>query len=101
MARGKTDLSNREYDAWLAANKKDRELKERKLERQKASRNYDGWHFGIDPNGPVRTRDKEEFRRELDKRGLMMADDVKNKPVINQRELARRLEQYERDRRRS
>lgn len=97
MARGNTDLSSREYDAYLAANKKDRELRERKLERQKASRNYDGWHFGIDERGPVRTHNKEEFRRELDKRGLIMQDDVKNaKSIIDRKEMMRELDEKKR-----
>ncbi len=89
MARGRTDLASREYDEYLASQGKERELRERKLERQKASRNYDGWHFGIDEKGPVRTRDKEEFRRELDKRGLMMEDDVKGKSIVDRKGLIR------------
>ena len=88
MARGRTDLASREYDEWLSQNKKDRELRDRRIERQKASRNYDGWHSGIDEKGPVRTRNKEEFRKELEKRGLMMECEVKNaKPIIDRRSL--------------
>lgn len=90
MGRGKTDLSNYEYDKFLSENKKTKELRERKLERQRASKDYNGWHFGIDPKGPVRTKDKEEFRKELDKRGLMMADDVKNgKSIIDRKDMRR------------
>ena len=92
MARGNTDLSSKEYDQWLAKEGKTRELRERKSERQRASKDYDGYHFGIDPNGPVRTRDKEEFRRELNKRGLMMADDVKNSKRIDRSDLIRESE---------
>lgn len=85
MGRGSTSLDNYEYDRYLASNKKERELRERRQERQKASKDYDGWHFGIDPKGPVRTRNKEEFRKALDNRGLMMESDVKNaKSIIKQ-----------------
>lgn len=86
--RGKTDLGNREYDKWLAENGKQRELRDRKTERQKASRNYSGWHFGIDQK-PVYTKDKEEFRRELDKRGLAIEDDIKNRKVIDRGDMVR------------
>lgn len=81
MARGDTSLANREYDSYLASNKKEKELRQRKEARK--SKGYEGYHFGIDAK-PVYTRNKEEFRRELDKRGLMMADDVRGKSVIKQ-----------------
>lgn len=76
MARGDTSLASREYDQWLSQNKNEKELLKRKQERKSANKGYEGYHFGIDSK-PVYTRDKEEFRRELDKRGLMMADDVR------------------------
>lgn len=73
---GKTDLDNHEYDNYLASNKKYKEIRERTQEKKKLSKNFSGWHFGID-TVPVKTRDKDEFKRALDERGLMMRDDVK------------------------
>jgi hypothetical protein len=73
---GKYDLDNQEYDQWLAKNKKERELRNRQIERRNANKGYSGWHFGIDTK-PVHTKNKEEFKRELEKRGLMMRDDVR------------------------
>lgn len=78
MARGSTDLDSQEYDQWLAKNKKERVLLERKKEKQALSRNYSGWHFGLGER-PVHTKDKAEFKKELDKRGLMMRDDVRRR----------------------
>lgn len=72
---GKYSLDNREYDAWLAKNKKERELRLRNAERKNANKGYEGWHFGISDQ-PVHTKNKEAFKRELNKRGLMMRDDV-------------------------
>ncbi len=78
MGRGSTGLDNYEYDEFLARNKKERELRDRRVERRNANKGYEGYHFGITESGkPVYTKDKEDFRRELDKRGLMMRDDVK------------------------
>ena len=76
MGRGDTRLDNYEYDNWLAENKKERELRGRHLERRNANKGYKGFHFGIGDK-PVYTKDKDEFKKELDKRGLMMRDDVK------------------------
>ena len=68
--RGSTDLSNYEYDAWLAENKKERELRDRKALRRNAHKSdLSGWHFGIDDK-PVKVHDREEFRKELSRRGL-------------------------------
>lgn len=77
MAR--KDLTDSSYDNYLSKKAKTsrsalQELRQRKSER--TSKGYSGWHFGIG-DAPVKTRDKEEFKRELDKRGLMMKDDVK------------------------
>jgi hypothetical protein len=72
---GKYGLDNLEYDNHLAKNKKETELRERRVARKNANKGYEGWHFGID-NKPVYTKDKAEFKRELDKRGLLMKDDV-------------------------
>ena len=76
MARGSTRLDSNEYDDFLAKHGKERELQMRHLARKNANRGYRGWHFGIDDK-PVYTRDKDEFRKALDNRGLMMRDDVK------------------------
>ena len=76
MARGNTGLDSHEYDQHLVDHKKERELRQRHLERRNSNRGYTGWHFGIDDK-PVYCRDKEEFKKELDKRGLVMRDDVK------------------------
>lgn len=74
--RGRTDLSNSEYDEYLAKNKRHRELQERHIERKNANKGYEGWHFGIG-NTPVKCKDKEEFKRALSTRGLVMRDEVK------------------------
>jgi hypothetical protein len=76
MGRGNTGLESYEYDEYLSRNRKERELRERKDARRLANKGFGGWHFGIDDK-PVYTKDKDEFRRELHKRGLMMKDDVK------------------------
>ena len=76
MARGNTDLDNSEYDTFLASQGKGRELRRRHQARRDANHGYKGWHFGLGEQ-PVYTRDRVEFKRELDKRGLLMRDDVK------------------------
>lgn len=73
---GKYDLDNYQYDAFLVEHGKEKELRRRRIERRSANRGYSGWHFGIDDK-PVYANDKEEFKHELDKRGLMMRDDVR------------------------
>lgn len=71
MSRGSTSLDNYEYDNWLAEQKKGRELQARKAARKDAHRSDgSGYHFGIDPRGPVKVKDLNELRHELDKRGL-------------------------------
>lgn len=72
----KYGLENREYDDYLAKNKKERELQARNSQRRNGG--YKGWHWGLGER-PVYTRNKEEYKRELDKRGLMMKDDVKRR----------------------
>lgn len=95
---GKYDLDNREYDNYLVSQKKEKELRQRKDARRSANKGYEGWHFGIDQK-PVYTKNKEEFRRELDKRGLIMHDDVKGKSIIDQKKHSREMSNYERNRR--
>lgn len=75
---GKYGLDNYGYDEYLQKNKKERELKERRLERRNANKGYEGYHFGIGDT-PIYTKDKTEFKRELEKRGLLMRDDVRKK----------------------
>ncbi len=74
--RGNTSLDNYEYDQFLAENKMEKELRRRKFERRNANKGYKGFHFGLGDK-PVYTKDKEEFKRELQKRNLMMRDDVR------------------------
>jgi hypothetical protein len=76
MGRGKTDLDSAEYDHWLAGNKKERELRDRHIARRNANKGYEGWHFGIDTK-PVFAKDKEDFKKKLAERGLVMRDEVK------------------------
>ena len=74
--RGSTSLDNPEYDGFLASKGNTQELRRRHQERRNANQGYQGWHFGLG-EAPVFTRDKAEFKRELDKRGLLTRDDVK------------------------
>ena len=76
MGRGSTSLDNYDYDEHLAQNKKERELRQRHLERRNSNKGYSGWHFGIGDK-PVYTKDKDAFKKELERNGLMMRDDVK------------------------
>ena len=76
VGRGSTELDSYEYDDFLAKNKRYRELRERNAERRNANNGIEGWHFGIGEK-PVYTRNKEEFKKELAKRGLMLKDDVR------------------------
>ena len=79
MGRGSTGLDNYDYDRWLSKNKKAAELKQRHAERRAAHKaDGSGYHFGIDEK-PVKTRDMNELRRELDKRGLAIKDEYKGK----------------------
>lgn len=73
---GNKGLDNPAYDTWLAKNKKEGELRKRHAERRNANKGYEGWHFGLGEK-PVHTKNKEEYKRELDKRGLVMRDDVR------------------------
>lgn len=75
MARGNTGLDSTEYDSFLAERGRQRELRERQHERKNANKGFKGWHFGLGDT-PVHTKDKAEFKRELDKRGLVMKDEV-------------------------
>ncbi len=81
----KKDLADNSYDSYLADKAKgrgqgatgaQRELRQRNTERKNANKGYAGWHFGLG-EAPVKTKDKEEFKKALDQRGLVMRDDVK------------------------
>lgn len=76
MGRGSTSLDNYQYDNWLAENKKERELRGRHLERKGSNKGYEGWHFGVGEK-PIFAKDKEDFRKKLAEKGLLMRDDVK------------------------
>ena len=85
MASGNKHLDSVEYEDYLVTRAKkggyysknaERELRQRNADKRNANKGIEGWHFGIDYK-PVYTKNKEEFRRELDKRNLMMRDDVK------------------------
>lgn len=70
VPRGNTDLSSEEYDKWLAENKRERELLERKHARRNAlKKDLSGYYFNVD-GPPIKVHDVNELRRELDKRGL-------------------------------
>ncbi len=72
----KKDLADQDYETYLADNKKEKELRSRHQERKSANKGYRGWHFGLGEQ-PVYCKDKDEFKKALDKRGLLMADDAK------------------------
>ncbi len=76
MGRGSTSLDSHEYDDYLSKNKKEHELRARHIERRNANKGYFGWHFGIDDK-PIFAKDKEDFKKKLEERGLVMKDDVK------------------------
>lgn len=77
MGRGDTSLANYEYDDWLAKNKKHREVEQRKAERRNAHKpDGSGYHFGID-SVPVKAKDKDDFRKQLAKRGLAIEGEYK------------------------
>lgn len=82
MARGNTGLDSHEYDIHLASKSKSsssarQELVQRKIQRKHAHDSSGvGWHFGLGDK-PVKVSSKEEFKQELNKRGLMLATDVK------------------------
>ena len=78
MGRGSTGLDSSEYDDYLSEHRKEKELRARHIARKNANKGYEGWHFGCGEK-PFHTKGKEDFKRELDKRGLMMGDDVKKR----------------------
>ena len=73
---GKYDLDNQEYDDHLTSRGREKELRARHLERKNANKGYKGWHFGLGEK-PVHCKTKEDFKRELNKRGLMIKDDLR------------------------
>lgn len=82
--RESRDLTNYNYDSYLAGKAKTsnaarHELAQRKSERRNAHDSSGiGYHFGLGDT-PVKITSKEHFKKELDKRGLMLEVDVKKK----------------------
>ena len=80
MPRGSTDLDNIEYDKWLAEQGRAAEVAQRKLARRNATKkDGSGYHFNIDPNGPVKVESMAHLRLELDKRGLAIEGEYRGK----------------------
>jgi hypothetical protein len=81
MSRESRDLTNNNYDAYLASKAQGsrsarQELEQRKAERRNAHDSQGvGYHFGI-ADQVVKVESKEHLKRELDKRGLMLETDV-------------------------
>lgn len=89
--RGSTSLANYEYDAWLAKNKKAKELLHRKAERRDAlKKDLTGHSFSIDPNGPVKVNGLDDFRQKLTERGLALYNEAKKDPNWRIEDNARR-----------
>lgn len=82
MGRGSRDLSSNDYDSFLSSKAKTsrsarQELEQRHSERRNAhDADGRGYHFGLGDT-PVKVESREHFKQELDKRGLMLHDDVK------------------------
>ena len=97
MGRGNTGLDNYEYDSYLAKNKREKDLMQRKADRKSALKSdHSGYSFGID-RVPVKVSGIESYRQELKKRGLVIAQEAKKDPNWSIKENARR-EQERRDR---
>lgn len=82
MSRGDTSLRNNEYDSYLASKAKGgsrsarQELEQRNADRRNAHDDSGiGYHFGLG-NDVVKIESKEHLKKELGKRGLMLATDV-------------------------
>ena len=79
MGRDSTSLDNHEYDSYLAKNKKEKELRERRLDRARAVRkDGSGYYFNIDDK-PVKVKDISHLRVELQKRGLAIEGEYQRK----------------------
>jgi hypothetical protein len=83
MSRGDTSLASNDYDSYLAGRVKEgnrsagRELEQRRVERKSAHNSEGvGYHFGLGDK-PIKVEHKEDLRRVLDSKGLMLATDVK------------------------
>lgn len=81
MGRGSRDLTNAEYDKYLAdrsfkSRSARQELEQRKAEKRGAHDSSGvGYHFGLG-EGVVKVESKEHLKRVLDERGLMLKTDV-------------------------
>lgn len=78
---GYKGLDSTDYDKHLASKAKGsrsarQELAQRHTDRRNANDGIRGHHFGI-ADKPVYAESKEHYKHELDKRGLMLHDDVK------------------------
>jgi hypothetical protein len=77
------DLTDNEYDKFLVDKSKNsrsarQELEQRHAERRNAHDSEGvGYHFGLGDE-VVKVESREHLRHELNKRGLMLASDVKN-----------------------
>ena len=82
MGRGNTDLTSNAYDQHLQSRASSsrsarQELAQRSHERRNAhDANGVGYHFGLGDK-VVKVNSREDFKHELDKRGLMLHSDVK------------------------
>lgn len=82
MGSADKSLASSDYDNYLARKAGDsrsarQELAQRHSDRRNAHDGEGkGWHFGLG-NEPVKANSKEEFKHELNKRGLMLATDVR------------------------
>ena len=91
MSRGDTSLASHEYDSYLANRVKQgdrgaaRELEQRGVEKKCAHDSSGrGWHFGL-CDVPIKVEHKEDLRRVLDSKGLMLATDVKKDLNVGRR----------------
>lgn len=79
MSRGSTGLDNSEYDSWLARNRREKDLRDRKIERARAlKKDMSGYMFNIDKS-PVKVGGLSDVRKELDRRGLAIYGEYRGK----------------------
>lgn len=93
--RESRDLTNNNYDNYLASKAKSsrsalQELQQRKSERRNAHDSEGiGYHFGLG-NDVVKVTSKEHLRKELDKRGLMLHSDLEKQGIELKKETGKR-----------
>jgi hypothetical protein len=81
----RNDLDRYDYDSYLASRSQGsrvarEELRQRTVDRRNANDGFKGYHFGLGDK-PIKTEDIKHFKHELDKRGLIMSDEVKKNLV--------------------